>query len=356
MVNPPPQLLASVEAAPDDLSRWDVLEDWALENAPGLARAPASLPAPEGYTFRAHWRCGLATHGFLQCSSQLAPSLYHLEPLLRAPALRLLTSLRVGIDWPRSNVVLFGLSPVQQPPTSVPSTIAPAVLSAVLASAPPELRRLGVWLPANPPWSDREDATTQLAPLLRQRPLTAEHLELRIPRRGALKLVTALATMRWRSITLASPLDGREVQQLAELGRAHRDVSFVLVRMPNAPPAPAPLTAIDDPDDALVTLSTGERHLLRVVGTSVPELDAAGVVLNRELGLWELSRSDVLPSRAVVEVNGAPLLRPLPLRSGEHLDVRVHVPAWPPPEKRSATFTPERNAHVSFTFETNGAR
>ena len=174
---------------------------------------PERLPLLDGVTFRARWRAGLASEGFVRFELKRPPQLYGLEPLLRAPPLRLMTSLNVGFDWPPRDVMLFGTAAQEVLPA--PRTLFPGTLTALLASAPPALRRLGVWLPLNPPWSEGDDCSTQLEPLLRQRPLTAEHLELRLPRKGAIKLISALVPMRWKTITLAAALNREDLDALA---------------------------------------------------------------------------------------------------------------------------------------------
>jgi hypothetical protein len=296
----PEDLLRPYLEATDELASWDVLADWVHEQGPALSPAMA----PDGARFWAIDRRELTHRGFLRWAGERGPSLYALEPVLRASR-SLLDELRVTADWHGPHALVFGTAPPHQPPQH---RVLPTVLEAVLAAAPVALRRLEVWLPPNPPWGPQDDCLTQLAPLARQRPPSARHLTLRTPARGLLALLREVAQHRWQSIRFRAPLTSQDLAELDAIAAATAGTRFfrygAVQGTRHVPLAP-------DPDEWELTLH-GVACLLepgRGLAASQFEfmLGEFDLRLDTELGLLTLDRT-LAPRPGTVLVDDTPLV------------------------------------------------
>jgi hypothetical protein len=304
---PPPLLDAYLEAE-DELASWDVLADWVHEQGPSdLAHL-----APDGARFWALDRRELTHRGFLHWVGDRGPTLNQLEPVLRAPR-SLLHELRVTADWHGPHAVIFGAAFVAQPPQDA---VLPAVLEAVLASTPPTLRRLEVWLPANPMWRPQDDCFTQLSPLTRQRPPSARHLTLRTPARGLADLLRHVAEYRWQSIRFRAPLSAQDAAAVETLAAATPWTRFVRYGVTQSTPN---VRAAPDPDewelrmnDQAFVLEPGRGLSASPLEFLLRELDLR---LNSALGMMTLERS-LSPRPGEVLVDDTPLVGPRLLRPG----------------------------------------
>lgn len=308
-------MLESID--PLDPAAWAVLSDWLLER--GVSTAPRPLPSIAGLRTAARWRLGFVTTAALEFEPDARPSLYELQPLLRSQTLRLTHELRVGARVDNQTMV-FGAGPGRVEPAR-PTGLTGRQLEAVLASAPASLHSLVVWQTA-----DTSDPA-QLLPLTRQRPLSARRLELRAQAQVLLKVVDPIAGMRWQTITLRSTWTPRELAELDLIVARHADVQFELVGV-----GPARTDNLRwRPDGEGLTVSTdGQSWALTPASPLPPALIGAlaqlGMVLVRNLGVYQLARDPTLTEAAVVEVDGAPFSSPRMLEPGLELQVRVADP------------------------------
>lgn len=315
----PDELLEAHENASDRETAWVPLADWVHEQRPAVLGARP--PQLEQANCELEFVSRIPRRAFVNWVDDRPASQFALEGLLRHEACALVDELRLGSVWPGSPVMVFGAVASAAQARRRPESLLPALLTAAIASSPPLLRRLEVWIPKNPPWRD-DDCRSQLEPLLRQRPRLAEHLVIRAPRKGLVEFVRRAADNRWRVITLAAPFSSDDLAHLQLTAAQHPAVALQLVDANRSDRLAPNLAFVRDPDTCVLevtvagTTTKGSTAPGRMLEAPLHQaLLSLGVDFDTDLGRNAL-RPRATVGRGELKVNARPLLEPFFLRDG----------------------------------------
>jgi hypothetical protein len=316
----PDELIEAYESASDREAAWVPLADWVHEQRPAVLGARP--PQLEQANCELELVSRIPRRAFVNWVDDRPASQFALESLLRHEACALVDELRLGSVWPGSPVMLFGTVGPAAQARRPPASLLPALLNAALASAPPLLRRLEVWIPKNPPWRVDDDCRSQLEPLLRQRPRLAEHLVIRAPRKGLVEFVRRAAANRWRVITLAAPFSSDDLSHVELTAAQYPDVTFQLVDASRRERLAPNLAFVADPDTCVLevtvagTTTKGSTAPGRMLEAPLHQaLLILGVDFDTDLGRNAL-RPRAIVGRGELKANARLVLEPFFLRDG----------------------------------------